>query len=353
MKITKLLQNSTGLVSNFSHDKFIRMFPPSIKLAFAYGSGVFAQKNNEDTSQKMLDFVLVVGDSYEWHKQNLEINNSHYALMGKLASVENIHSWLDRSGAGVHFNTGISIQDRQVKYGVISERRLVDDLTNWKTLYISGRLHKPVHIIKHNFEKSPLLLNALKSNLESAVAAALLILPDTFSEKDLYMTIAGLSYHGDVRMGLAEDPKKVSNIVENNIEGFKNLYLPVIKQFMDPSNKEKNVVVYNQGSKNFLQDKCPVNNHTLIQFLPNNLMLEMCCQYDKTTKHIRDIDEVVKDIARYPEVDEVTSKALANIVGQSSTTQTLKNLATVGPLEAVKYGSKKITKMLQSLTKLS
>ena len=31
-----------------------------------------------------------------------------------------------------------------MKYGVISVRSLLDDLLNWRTLYMSGRMHKPV-----------------------------------------------------------------------------------------------------------------------------------------------------------------------------------------------------------------
>lgn len=41
------------------------------------------------------------------------------------------------------------------------------------------------------------LQEALSSNLKSAVMAAFLMLPESFSEEDLYMKIAGLSYCGE------------------------------------------------------------------------------------------------------------------------------------------------------------
>ena len=36
----------------------------------------------------------------------------------------------------------------QIKYGVISRADLEADLMNWTTLYLAGRLHKPVKILE-------------------------------------------------------------------------------------------------------------------------------------------------------------------------------------------------------------
>lgn len=34
--------------------------------------------------------------------------------------------------------------NQKMKYGVISVHTLVDDLLHWRTMYVSGRMHKPV-----------------------------------------------------------------------------------------------------------------------------------------------------------------------------------------------------------------
>lgn len=64
-----------------------------------------------------------------------------------------------------------------IKYGVVGADVLLRDLHAWDTLYIAGRLHKPVlHLIR-----DAELAAAAEANLAAALAAGLLLLPGRFS----------------------------------------------------------------------------------------------------------------------------------------------------------------------------
>jgi mitochondrial translocator assembly and maintenance protein 41 len=92
-----------------------------------------------------------------------------------------------------------------VKYGVIETEDLLDDLYNWTSFYCAGRFQKPVLVLKSDAQVQA----AVDRNLLSALAMGILLSPERYSDQDLFVKIAGLSYLGDVRMRFAENPKKV------------------------------------------------------------------------------------------------------------------------------------------------
>ena len=65
----------------------------------------------------------------------------------------------NKRAAGLFFNPFVETDLGVLKYGVISTERAVDDLENWTSLYLSGRLHKPVKV-KYQAQK-PLLSSPL------------------------------------------------------------------------------------------------------------------------------------------------------------------------------------------------
>ncbi len=47
--------------------------------------------------------------------------------------------------------------------------------------------------------------------------------------QDLFESICGLSYRGDVRVGIAEDRDKVKRIVKGSFEALQDLYRPYMQ----------------------------------------------------------------------------------------------------------------------------
>ena len=203
----------------------------SVRAVFAYGSGVFKQGKDVDLRKNLLDLVVVVDDPIAWHKENLRRHPHHYSFL-KYAGAGNIATYQKKFGAHVYYNTLLELAGRPAKYGVVDMEDLCHDLETWDHLYLSGRLHKPVKFILEPDHTCARLNEALERNLHCAVGAALLQLPEKFTARDLYEVIAGLSYHGDIRMAVGgENKNKIANIVENNIEEFHSLYRPILCQW--------------------------------------------------------------------------------------------------------------------------
>ena len=172
----------------------------------------------------MIDFIFGVSYSQHWHSLNLQEHRDHYSALGSLGSYA-VSKVQDNFGAGVYFNPYITVNGTLIKYGVVNLDTLCKDLSEWNTMYIAGRLQKPVKILRDN----PSVRLANQVNLISAVRTALLLLPADFTEQELYSTIAGISYMGDPRMSVGgDDPRKVANIVKHQLANFRRLYTPLI-----------------------------------------------------------------------------------------------------------------------------
>lgn len=213
---------------------------PACSFAMAYGSAVFRQRGysatDATTASPMVDIVLGVTDSAAWHRENMERNPSHYSALPRRLGPSTV-ARVQGLGAGTWFNTLLPVPEavakgvggspnQQFKYGVIGLDTLADDLRNWRSLYIAGRMHKPIVTIK----APERLVQLTRSNLNAAASAALLQLPEVFTAVELFMAISNLSYSGDFRMVLGENPLKVFNIVTANQVHFGDLYAPVLQE---------------------------------------------------------------------------------------------------------------------------
>lgn len=209
----------------------VKRFGSPLNYAFGYGSKVFSQGSSVDISNSQIDMICAVSDPLEWHRQNLVQNSSDYSFLKFFGS--SVINDVSTLGAGVYFNPFVNLNiggtPLELKYGITSTDNLIDDLTNWSTMYLSGRLHKPVAVVQNN----PRLLFLNQYNLANAVKLSLLLLnKKTIKESELYLTIAGLSYMGDPRLKVkGENPDKVKNIVDNQFKLFKNLYKPILDNY--------------------------------------------------------------------------------------------------------------------------
>ncbi|KAG5519822.1 hypothetical protein PMAC_000095 [Pneumocystis sp. 'macacae'] len=166
-----------------------------------------------------------------------------------------------------------------IKYGVVTIDDLCQELNEWNTLYLSGRMHKPIKILRDE----PRVKIAYNKNLISALRVAMLLLPEKFSEHELYSTISKISYTGDPRMKFAENPYKIEAIVNTQIHEFHQLYFPLINKLPNIqviSNKQTNGTY-----KSLIQDFNPISRANMIQQLPKKFKNRLYYAYSQKEKY--------------------------------------------------------------------
>lgn len=249
-------------------------------------------------------------------------------------------------GAHVFYNTLVKCEKRVIKYGVISNKNLQSDLRNWDNLYIAGRLHKPVNVVHHYFEDNPELLLAMRRNLLSAIYTALLLLPETFSEMQLYRQVATLSYLGDFRMTFGEDKNKVRNIVEPNYDQFCDLFHPILQII---ASDMQDFVSWEPKLERLQVDSSPKARHIYLEKLPLRVQIRLAREFDKNAIQIRDLEEILRSIARFANIEDPVKDAIVHTVKKSAWSQSLMSLVGVGPMKGWRYSRQKIFKMFRGM----
>ncbi|XP_014351075.1 phosphatidate cytidylyltransferase, mitochondrial isoform X2 [Latimeria chalumnae] len=284
--------------------RILSHFPPDISLAFAYGSGVFRQSGNSQglMQNNMLDFVFVVDDPVTWHTMNIMKNRKHYSFL-KFFGPKQISNIQSNYGAGVYYNTLVPC-DGSVQILVQNE---------------NGKLQA-----------------SLVGNLKSALTAAFLMLPESCTEEDLYVQIAGLSYLGDFRMIIGEDRSKVLNIVKPNMPHFQKLYSAILQECPQ--------VVYKPQQGKLEVDKSPEGQFTQLMALPKTLQQQVRQLVDPPGKN-RDVEETLLQVAQDPDCGLIVQQGISTIVKSSSLTQSAKGIVTAGMKKSLSYSMKKLHKM--------
>ena len=210
-------------------------------------------------------------------------------------------------------------------------------------------------------------------NLLSALRTALLLLPPSFTERDLYSTIASISYLGDLRMSLpTENPRKIANIVGHNLPNFRRLYAPLIEtlpniDFNDPAYRSAGWISDADANLNLVQDMDPVKRGNMVSRLPKAFRSRLYFQYQK--KLAIPQDDFDRMMAASQEEDSTSfkrrqgggferriaqdepeplrqyvRKVIKQTVNWPSTTQSLKGPLTAGFSRTVRYLGEKMSK---------
>ena len=279
-------------------EDFIKEFlnkRPDVVAAFGYGSGVFKQLGYNSNEKPQIDLILIVNDIKVWHKDNIKKNPKDYSFIGRNFF---LNSSLDeiKGITGITYQSNIEYKDHLFKYGIIEYDDFVKHMQTWDSFYVPGRFQKPILTIKSNKYIDEVILQ----NRRNACKIGLLCL-DKKELKELYLTICSLSYSGDTRMKIAENPKKVDNIVGASYDKFEEMY-----NFDDLYRKKGKKIEFELNLKE----------------LPSSL------------------ENYIKDNKTKEKVIEY----LFNLNRKESSLQTIKGIKTNGIVKSLKYGFAKVLK---------
>ncbi|KAG9315496.1 Mmp37-domain-containing protein [Chiua virens] len=331
-------------------EDIVDSFDAPIRYAFAYGSGVFEQAGYDKPADgkpkgadgPMLDFVFAVTHPDHWHSINMHQYPGHYPLYARALGssfVSNVQAF----GPGLWFNTYVPMHGTTIKYGVTTVDTLCADLLNWRTLYLAGRMHKPIRIIKDDAR----VRLTQQVNLTSALRTALLSLPAQFTQRDLFMTLASISYSGDPRMWLpAENRGKVANMVERQEAQFRELYwrlaqgLPGVRWRVDSQMIEQDTSAHARAAH--------------LKKLPEGLLTRVHARAQGLGPP-READESAYwlRLAGDATLPSMLRSEMSNIVRYPATVQTFKGIVSAGLWKSARYTAAKVGKYWKGPTTTS
>ncbi|KAL7457529.1 hypothetical protein ACHAWC_009102 [Mediolabrus comicus] len=346
-------RQSPLLTNNNELSAIVNSFPTDgVDYAFGYGSGVLKQQQSllsddaHSTKPGMVDIILAVDDTYSWHKRNLQSNTNHYSGFARIGGSSFVY-WMQNLGARLYFHPFVTVDlslsndnkhqrtttQREIKYGVISTDDMIEDLTQWKYLYLAGRMHKPTVEIENR--KHEIIAKAQHQNLLAAVSASILLHggvddddDDSLPTTQLYNTIAGISYAGDIRMQTgAEDPNKVKKLVETPgmLGLWDNMYSTIFEDLqrlgiLSMNNTKLDLDFNDIGMRRELMKNLPQRLHS-----------------DKIVGISHSIDSIIQG-------NELLRNELRRIVAPAAKSQSIKGLFSAGVSKSFNYAMAKFAK---------
>lgn len=274
--------------------KFMETRPETVAV-IGYGSGINPQHGQENRKPQ-IDLIVVVDDLKKWHALNIKKNPKDYSFSGKLFFKYAPKKWL-KAGGQITYMTYIPFDGSKYKIGTIEKEDFLNDLKHWDTFYMAGRMQKPILIVKAPEE----IEMAIEYNRHAGLLSTELLLgKGEYDEEYFYTILAGLSYIGDTRMGIAENPDKVLNIVKGRFDFYQDIY----------------------GSQLKIKDNLVIVPEESTDTLPDDLQV-----------YLKNYNGNIGDGIR----EFLTKKNKSQSVAQ-----TIKGLFTTGPIKSIKYVSEKL-----------
>lgn len=203
-------------------------------------------------------------------------------------------------------------------------------------------MQKPVKIIRpegRNEDVTTFDL-ALQMNLQNALHAALLLLPENFTLEDLFIMITSISYMGDFRMIVGENKNKCVNIVKPQMDLFTELYKP----YLIKENIEKFLLCnFETGECYQRLDQYTIYHH--LNLLPKNLIQTIINLKFKTNQYY-DLEEYIYKLTNRVDYRDIVAQSIGSIVRYNSTIQSVKGVMTAGLMKTANYSFRKLKKML-------
>lgn len=344
-----------------------------LRYSFGYGLGVFPQAGyGKSISKPQLDVIHIVENPIEFHRVNAKRYPKHYSSLIRLG--ESAMQKIQDCGAGVYFNPYVSMKDKNgedvvLKYGVVSNQNALMDIREWKSLYIAGRLQKPV---KHLYGVDDELKIANEYNLESAFNLSLLMILNRYDSalitvSQLFEEIALISYMGDPRMLIGgENPNKVKNIVSKQLPYFEQLYSKAMEMALSKNYLKKVGTLYHVTlttnsaaqivtnlpetfKRRFLKSykrkyaSILAKDKVMMDYLEGNSMGDSCDSF-LLSKHAHNL--YIHEVLRDPTSKRVLLSTVLSIIAFPAFAQSVKGILTAGLVKSVKYAWEKKLKSL-------
>ena len=137
-------------------------------------------------------------------------------------------------------------------------------------------------------------------------------------------------------MVAGENPDKVINIVKGNMANLQALYHPIIASLQAMHAVPLQRVLAENGDALYEQEKTMHGAHRLLALLPSKWQALLHKEVAAASNRADDHAMIIK---------KALNKLIFNVVQGSSTSQTLKGIATAGVKKSVIYSAHKLGKM--------